>query len=73
MGQYVHVEITLVKGLWLSSGGNASGPAGLGVKLIKYEVYISFFALQQKLLVFSLNFKDIITVTQALIIFSRIA
>ena len=57
MRQYVHVDITLVKGLWLSSGGNASGPAGLGVKLIKYEVYISFFALQYSTKTFGIFFE----------------
>ena len=43
----MHVEIVLVKCLWLTSCDYASGPAGLlSMKLIKCEVYLLFFTTQ---------------------------
>ena len=69
----MHVEITLVKGLWLTSCSYASGPAGLlSMKLLKCEVYLSFSATQYSTKT-HLEFKDIITVILDLIVFSGIS
>ena len=71
----MYVEITLVKGLWLTSCGHASGHAGLlSMKLIKYQVYLSFLPhnIWQKLSVLPLKLKDINTVIVDLIVFSGI-
>ena len=72
----MHFEITLVKGLWITSCGNdttaTSGPTGvLSMKLLKY-IFLQH-NVWQKLLVFSLRFKEIITVILDLIFFCRIA
>ena len=61
----MHFKITLVKDLWITSCGNvttaASGPTGLlSMKLLKY-IFMQH-NVWQKLLVFSLRFKEIITV-----------
>ena len=55
----MHVEITFVKGLWLTSCGTAcNGPAGLlSMTLIKYEVYLSFFATQYLIKTFGVFFE----------------
>ena len=71
----MHFEITLVKGLWITSCGNVtiatSGPAGLlGMKLLKY-IFLQH-NVRQKRLVFSLRFKIIIIVMLDLIVFCRI-
>ena len=50
--------MNLVKGLWLTSCGNASGPVGLlSMKLIEYEVFPSFFATQYSTKTFGIFFE----------------
>ena len=54
----MHGEITLVKGLWLTSCDIVSGPSGLlSKKLIKYEVYLSFLATQHSTKTFGILFE----------------
>ena len=76
MPQYVHFEVTLVKGIWIISCSNVttatSVPTGLlSMKLLKY-VFLQH-NVWQKLLVFSLRFKEFITIILDLIFFCRIA
>ena len=72
----MHFEITLVKGLWITSCGNVttatSGPTVLlSMKLLKY-IFLQH-NVWKKLLVFSSRIKEIIIVILDLIFFCRIA
>ena len=72
----MHFEITLVKDLWITSCGNVTtatpGPAGLlSMKLVKC-IFLQN-NVWHKLLIFYLQFKEIITVILDLIVFCRIA
>ena len=74
MGHTILSKKGLVECLWLTTCGNAYGPAGLlSMKLIKYKVYLWFFPhnVWQKLSVLPLNLKDMNTVILDLIVFSR--
>ena len=75
MGHTILSKKGLVECLWLTTCGNAYGPAGLlSMRLIKYEFTYDFSQqnIRQRIVVFSLKIKYIITVILDLTVFSRI-